>query len=40
MLSVGKIVFIALLICYLPITLDNVIHSDITLTKKWSFECM
>ena len=30
MLSVGKIVFIALLIYYLPIMLDNSRHSDIT----------
>lgn len=34
MLSVGKIVFIALLIYYLHIILDNFRYSDITFTKK------
>lgn len=34
MLSVGKIVFIALLIYYLPIILDHFGYSDITFTKK------
>lgn len=34
MLSVGKIIFIAVLIYYLPIILDNFRHSDVTFTKK------